>query len=114
MNGIALHGGMIPYGGTFLAFADYNRPAIRLAALMGVRVIHVMTHDLDRPWRGRPDASAGRTFRGVARHSECLCISTRGRGRDGGGLGLRAAGSRSALDPLSIAPGVASPGARGE
>jgi transketolase len=45
MNGIALHGGMIPYGGTFLAFADYNRPAIRLAALMGVRAIHVMTHD---------------------------------------------------------------------
>ncbi|MBI1186757.1 MAG: transketolase [Alphaproteobacteria bacterium] len=45
MNGMALHGGIIPYGGTFLAFADYARPAIRLAALMGVRVIHVMTHD---------------------------------------------------------------------
>jgi transketolase len=45
MNGIALHGGFIPYGGTFLSFADYSRPAIRLAALMGVRVIHVMTHD---------------------------------------------------------------------
>jgi transketolase len=45
MNGIALHGGLIPYGGTFLTFADYSRPAIRLAALMGVRVIHVMTHD---------------------------------------------------------------------
>ncbi len=45
MNGIALHGGMIPYGGTFFAFSDYSRPAIRLAALMGVRVIHVMTHD---------------------------------------------------------------------
>jgi transketolase len=45
MNGIALHGGFVPYGGTFLAFADYSRPAIRLAALMGVRVIHVMTHD---------------------------------------------------------------------
>ena len=45
MNGIALHGGLIPYGGTFLAFADYSRPAIRLAALMGIRVIHVMTHD---------------------------------------------------------------------
>jgi transketolase len=45
MNGIALHGGFIPYGGTFLAFSDYCRPAIRLAALMGVRVIHVMTHD---------------------------------------------------------------------
>ena len=45
MNGIALHGGFIPYGGTFLAFSDYSRPAIRLGALMGVRVIHVMTHD---------------------------------------------------------------------
>jgi transketolase len=45
MNGMALHGGVIPYSGTFLAFADYSRPAIRLGALMGVRVIHVMTHD---------------------------------------------------------------------
>ncbi len=45
MNGLALHGGVIPYGGTFLAFSDYSRPAIRLAALMRLRVIHVMTHD---------------------------------------------------------------------
>ena len=45
MNGIAVHGGLVPYGGTFLVFADYNRPAIRLAALMGIRVIHVLTHD---------------------------------------------------------------------
>ncbi|WP_404862794.1 transketolase [Georhizobium sp. MAB10] len=45
MNGIALHGGLIPYGGTFLVFSDYSRPAIRLAALMGIRVIHVLTHD---------------------------------------------------------------------
>ena len=45
MNGLALHGGFIPFGGTFLVFADYARPAIRLAALMGTRVIHVMTHD---------------------------------------------------------------------
>jgi len=45
MNGIALHGGLIPYGGTFFVFADYMRPAIRLAALMGVRAIHVLTHD---------------------------------------------------------------------
>jgi transketolase len=45
MNGIALHGGLIPYSGTFLAFADYCRPSLRLAALMGIRVIHVMTHD---------------------------------------------------------------------
>jgi transketolase len=45
MNGMALHGGVIPYGGTFLVFTDYSRPAIRLSALMGVRVIHVGTHD---------------------------------------------------------------------
>jgi transketolase len=45
MNGMALHGGLIPYAGTFLAFADYSRAAIRLGALMGIRVIHVMTHD---------------------------------------------------------------------
>lgn len=45
MNGLALHGGIIPYSGTFLVFSDYCRPALRLAALMGQRVIHVMTHD---------------------------------------------------------------------
>jgi transketolase len=45
MNGMALHGGIIPYSGTFLVFSDYCRPAIRLAALMGQRVIFVMTHD---------------------------------------------------------------------
>jgi transketolase len=45
MNGIAVHGGFIPYGGTFLTFSDYARPAIRLAAFMGVGVIYIMTHD---------------------------------------------------------------------
>jgi transketolase len=45
MNGIALHGGFIPYGGTFFCFTDYCRPSIRLSALMGQRVIYVMTHD---------------------------------------------------------------------
>jgi transketolase len=45
MNGMALHGGIIPYGGTFLVFTDYCRPSIRLSALMGLRVIYVMTHD---------------------------------------------------------------------
>jgi transketolase len=45
MNGMTLHGGIIPYSGTFLVFSDYCRPSIRLAALMGERVIHVMTHD---------------------------------------------------------------------
>lgn len=45
MNGLALHGGVIPYGGTFFVFSDYVRPSIRLAALMGLRVIYVLTHD---------------------------------------------------------------------
>ncbi len=45
MNGIALHGGFIPYGGTFMVFSDYARGAMRLSALMGLRVIYVMTHD---------------------------------------------------------------------
>ena len=45
MNGIAVHRGLIPYGGTFLTFSDYARPSIRLAAFMGVGVIYVMTHD---------------------------------------------------------------------
>jgi transketolase len=45
MNGIAAHGGLIPYGGTFLCFSDYCRPSIRLSAFMGLRVVYVMTHD---------------------------------------------------------------------
>ncbi len=45
MNGLALHGGFVPYGGTFLVFADYARGAIRLSALMGLRVVYVLTHD---------------------------------------------------------------------
>ena len=45
MNGMALHGGVVPFGGTFLTFSDYARPAVRLAALMGVRVVYVFTHD---------------------------------------------------------------------
>ena len=45
MNGIALHGGVIPYGGTFLIFSDYMRPPIRLAAMMGLKVIYIFTHD---------------------------------------------------------------------
>ncbi len=60
MNGMALHGGFIPYSGTFLTFTDYCRPSIRLSALMGLRVIYVMTHDSIGSGRRRPDPSAGR------------------------------------------------------
>ncbi|EYD76242.1 Transketolase [Rubellimicrobium mesophilum DSM 19309] len=45
MNGMALHGGVLPYGGTFMCFADYARPSIRLSALMGAKVVYVLTHD---------------------------------------------------------------------
>src|ERR1044071_2936492 len=45
LNGLALHGGIVPFSGTFLVFSDYCRPSLRLAALMQQRVIHVMTHD---------------------------------------------------------------------
>ncbi|HWU48814.1 MAG TPA: transketolase [Asticcacaulis sp.] len=45
MNGMALHGGVLPYAGTFFVFSDYSRPAVRLGALMGAKVVHVMTHD---------------------------------------------------------------------
>jgi transketolase len=45
MNGMALHGGILPYGGTFMVFSDYCRPSIRLSALMGIRLVYVMTHD---------------------------------------------------------------------
>ncbi|MDP7353395.1 MAG: transketolase, partial [Acidimicrobiales bacterium] len=45
MNGLALHGGIMPYGGTFMVFCDYMRPAMRMAALMGLRVVYVLSHD---------------------------------------------------------------------
>ena len=83
MNGMALHGGVIPYSGTFLVFSDYCRPAIRLAALMGQRVIHVMTHELDRARRRRTDAPAGRAPRRLARYSNSESLQAVRCGRDG-------------------------------
>ena len=74
MSGLSLHGGIIPYGGTFLCFSDYARPAMRLASLMGIRSIYVMTHDFDRPWRGRADPPAGRASRRAARDPQPPCL----------------------------------------
>ena len=90
MNGLALHGGFIPYGGTFLAFADYARGAMRLSALMSQRVIYVMTHELDRPRRRRPDASADRASRHASRHTQSQRVPPGRHHRDGGGVGARA------------------------
>ena len=102
MNGLALHGGIVPYGGTFLVFTDYCRPSIRLSALMGQRVIYVMTHDFDRPRRGRPDAPAGRASGGPARHAEPQRVPPGRRGRDGRMLGAGAASTRSTPSILAL------------
>ncbi|MEI9901530.1 MAG: transketolase [Hyphomicrobium sp.] len=59
MNGMSLHGGFQPAGGTFFVFTDYARPAMRIAALAEIPVVYVMTHDFDRPRRGWSDPPAG-------------------------------------------------------
>ena len=66
MNGMALHGGFIPYGGTFLTFSDYSRNAIRMAALMKQRVIHVFTHDSIGLGEDGPTHQIDRARRGAA------------------------------------------------
>ena len=104
MNGVALHGGFIPYGGTFFVFSDYARGAIRLSALMGLRVIYVLTHDFDRARRGRADASAGRTFRHAARDAEPACVPSLRRGRDSRMLGAGARLADRAFGVAAVAP----------
>ena len=103
MNGMALHGGVIPYGGTFLVFTDYARPAIRLSALQQAKVIYVMTHDSDRAWRGRPDPPADRASAEPARDARPARLSAGRRGRDGGMLGARA-GEQGAERPRAHPP----------
>ncbi len=66
LNGIALHGLTRPYGGTFLVFSDYMRPAVRLAALMGLPVTYVWTHDSIGLGEDGPDPPAGRASRRAA------------------------------------------------
>ena len=104
MNGIALHGGFAPYGGTFLVFSDYARAAIRLAALMGVRAVYVLTHDFDRPWRGRADASADRASRQPARHAEPQRLPPRRRDRNRRMLGAGARREKNAVRAEPLAP----------
>ena len=104
MNGIALHGGFIPYGGTFLAFADYSRPAIRLAALMGIRVVHVMTHDSIGLGEDGPDAPAGRASGGAAGNSKSPRLPPGRRDRDRGSMARCARAGEDAFDPLPLAP----------
>jgi len=62
-DALALHGGIIPYGGTFLTFSDYSRNALRMAALMKIRSIFVFTHDSYRSGEGRPHTPSSSTPR---------------------------------------------------
>ena len=109
MNGMALSGGLIPYGGTFLVFTDYCRPSIRLSALMRQRVIYVMTHDFYRAWRGRPDASAGRAPGGAARHSASARDAPSRGCRDGRVLGGRLAARHQSFRAGAVAAGGRQP-----
>ncbi len=113
MNGIALHGGFIPYGGTFLVFSDYARNALRMAALMERRQ-HLRVHArLDRPGRGRPHPPAGR-----APAPACALMPQHGavaalrRRRDRGGLGARHRAPRRAHRAGADAPGPAAAAAQ--
>ena len=75
MNGLALHGGLIPYGGTFMCFSDYCRPAIRLASMMEIRTTFVMTHDSIGLGEDGPDPSAGGASGRIAGHSASWRLS---------------------------------------
>ena len=104
MNGIALHGGFIPFGGTFLTFSDYSRNAIRMAALMKQRVIHVFTHDSIGLGEDGPDAPAGRACGQPAPDPEPRSLASLRRGRDRRGLGHVAPAGRSTRSAAAVAP----------
>ena len=103
MNGMALHGGIIPYRGTFLVFSDYCRPSIRLAALMGQRVIYVMTHDSIGLGEDGPTHQPVEHLAALRAIPNLLRVPPGRRGRDGRVLGAcaRAQGpaERARADP---------------
>ena len=104
MNGMALHGGIIPYGGTFLVFTDYARPAIRLSALQNARVIYVMTHDSIGLGEDGPTHQPIEHCRACGRCRSWTSIARRTRSRPpmlGAG-----AGHRRALDPRAHPPNL--------
>ena len=74
LNGMALHGGIVPYGGTFMVFSDYCRPSIRLASLMGIRVMYVMTHDSIGLGEDGPTHQPVEQSGGHACHSAICCV----------------------------------------
>ena len=109
MNGMALHGGIIPYGGTFLIFSDYCRPAIRLSALQQVRVIYVMTHDSIGLGEDGPYAPAGRAAPVPARDAQSAGDAPGRCARMRRVLGARAWAGRSPHGPRAHSPEPAGP-----
>jgi transketolase len=89
MNGMALHGGYIPYGGTFLTFSDYSRNAIRMAALMKIRVIHVFTHDSIGLGEDGPTHQSIEHIPSHAHHPRTGRVASGRWSGNRGGLGLR-------------------------
>ena len=104
MNGIALHGGFIPYGGTFFVFSDYARGAIRLSALMGVRVIYVLTHDSIGLGEDGPTHQPVEHFAMLRATPNLHVFRPVRRGRDGRMLGAGARRRERALGPPAVAP----------
>ncbi len=90
MNGMALHGGIVPYGGTFLVFTDYCRPSIRLSALMGLRVVYVMTHDSIGLGEDGPTHQPVEHLASLRAMPEPQRVPSGRSGRDGGVLGAGA------------------------
>ena len=95
MNGMALHGGVIPYGGTFLVFSDYCRPAIRLSALQQARVIYVMTHDSIGLGEDGPTHQPVEHLMSLRADPQSRRLPPCRRGRDGRMLGAGAAQRRT-------------------
>ena len=107
LNGMAAHGGVVPVGVTYLVFADYMRPTLRLAAMMGLPVPFVFSHNSIGVGTQRPDASAGRVPRRAARHPEHARAAAGRRGGSGGVLGGRARPPRRAVLADLRPPGLA-------
>ena len=110
-NGLALHGGFIPYVGTFLTFSDYARNAVRMAALMKLRVDLRLHARLDRPRRGRPDAPGGRAHGEPAPHSRPRRLASRRHDRDRRRVG-RGDRARTTAPPRSSSRGRTSRSSR--
>ena len=102
-----LHGGFIPSGASFFCFTDYCRPSLRLAALMGIRVVHVFTHDFDRPWGGWPTHQPVEHLAAMRAMPNFYMLAPGRQRRDGRVLAGGARARALALDPGADAAGPA-------